>query len=170
MRRRRGRRHLRCKGGRGGTPFRRRPPTGSGSRLGTPEGGREEGGRKLRDRGRGKGRRMEGGGKRRTHPDHLPCDDRVRASAPPPRRAWSCVAPARPWERRGFDAYAIGVRAPAPEASVRRLLPPAGVIMAAAVLGRGSGRLAQITLELLAERSFWAFGARQVFAFPRSPL
>lgn len=104
MRRRRRGHHLRCKGGRGGTPFRRRPPTGSGSRLGTPEGGREEGGRRLRDQGRGKGRRVQGGGKRRTHPDHLPCDDKVRTST---RRAWSYVAPARPWERRCLDSYAV---------------------------------------------------------------
>lgn len=34
-------------------------------------GEREEEGRRLRDKGRGKGWRIEEGGKRRTHPDHL---------------------------------------------------------------------------------------------------
>lgn len=35
---------------------------------------------------------MEGGGKRRTHPDHLPCDDKVRALGRARRDVSACAA------------------------------------------------------------------------------
>lgn len=171
MRRRRCRLHLQSKGGRGGTPFRRRPLTGSWSRLGTQEGGGEEGGRRLRDKGRGKGRRVEGGGKRRTHPDHLPCDDKVRASAP---EREATIAHAQPRERgpKGRGACATG-------ASSRRLpkvlfahnRPAALVIMATTVPGCWSAPPGLDPLVSLgaADKSS-GFGPRRFFVLPRSPI
>lgn len=46
---------------------------------------------------------MEGGGKRRTHPDHRSCDDKVRGLRPGARRRERMRGPAR---RRG--ACALG--------------------------------------------------------------